>query len=114
MRMVLAVTLAIAPLLAKGNEPVKRLNESAAVFSEIMATPDKGIPQDLLAKVTWIVIVPPLKTGVSVIGSKYGGSVGFQIGGSGLALERAAAKLISLLNKYSARERTSKSTGSSQ
>ena len=232
MRMILAATLAIAPLLAKGNEPVKRLNEAAAVFAEIMAAPDKGIPQDMLANAHCIVIVPSLKTAAFLVGGKYGkgylscrnrsgagwsapgtvrvegGSVGFQIGGSttdlimlvmnargadkllsskftlgaegsvaagpvgrtataqtdaqmhaeilswsrsqglfaGLALEgatlrqdlddnatlygkrlenreivttsvrmpKAAAKLIALLNKYSARERTSKSTGSSQ
>ena len=232
MRMILAATLVLAPLMAKNNDSVKRLNEAAAVFSEIMATPDKGIPQDMLANAHCIVIVPSLKTAAFVVGGKYGkgyvscrskvgpgwsapgtvriegGSVGFQIGGSttdlimlvmnergadkllsskftlgaegsvaagpvgrtataqtdaqmhaeilswsrsqglfaGLALEgatlrqdlddnaqlygkrlenreivttavrtpQAAAKLISLLNKYSARERTSTSTGSSQ
>ncbi len=41
MRMILAATLAIAPLLAKDSEPVKRLDESAVVFSEVMATPDR-------------------------------------------------------------------------
>ncbi len=45
MRMILAATLAIMPLLAKNNEAAKRLDESAAVFSEVMAAPDKGIPQ---------------------------------------------------------------------
>jgi SH3 domain-containing YSC84-like protein 1 len=232
MRMILTATLAIAPLLAKDSEPAKRLDEATAVFSEIMATPDKGIPQDMLANAHCIVIVPGLKTAAFVVGGKYGkgylscrnksgigwsapgtvriegGSVGFQIGGSttdlimlvmsdrgadkllaskftlgaegsvaagpvgrtataqtdaqmhaeilswsrsqglfaGLALEgatlrqdlddnatlygkklenraivttpvrtpKAAAKLIGLLNKYSAQERTSKSTGSSQ
>ena len=34
MRMILAATLAIVPLLAKNNEAVKRLDEAAAVFSE--------------------------------------------------------------------------------
>ena len=63
MRMILAATLAIAPLaiaplLAKDNDNVKRLNDAAVVFSEIMATPDKGIPQDLLADAHCIVIVP--------------------------------------------------------
>ena len=72
MRMILAATLAIAPLLAKGNEPVKRLNEAAAVFSEIMATPDKGIPQDMLANAHCIVIVPRLKTAAFLVGGKYG------------------------------------------
>ena len=63
MRMILAAALAIVPMLAaKDSEPVKRLDESAAVFSEIMATPDRGIPQDLLAKAYCIVIVPSMKT----------------------------------------------------
>src|ERR1051326_5670104 len=232
MRTILLVTLALEPLMAKDSTPVRRLDEAAAVFGEIMATPDKGIPEDMLANAHCIVIVPGLKTAAFVVGGKYGkgyvscrnksgdgwsapgtvriegGSVGFQIGGSetdlimlvmnergadkllsskftlgaegsvaagpvgrtataqtdaqmhaeilswsrtqglfaGLALEgatlrqdlddnaklygsrmenrqivttgvptpRAATKLIALLTKYSARERTSKSTGSSQ
>ena len=106
MRMILAATLAIVPLLAKDNDSVKRLNEATMVFSEIMATPDKGIPQDMLANAHCIVIVPSLKTAAFLVGGKYGkgyvscrkksgvgwsapgtvriegGSVGFQIGGS--------------------------------
>jgi lipid-binding SYLF domain-containing protein len=104
--MILAATLAIAPLVARDNGTAKRLDEAAAVFSEVMATPDKGIPQDLLANAHCIVIVPSLKTAAFVVGGKYGkgflscrrkngvgwsapgtvriegGSVGFQIGGS--------------------------------
>ena len=232
MRMIVAAALAMVPLLAKDNEGLKRLNEAAAVFSEVMATPDKGIPQEMLENAHCIVIVPGLKTAAFLVGGKYGkgyvscrnkggngwsapgtvriegGSVGFQIGGSttdlimlvmnargadkllsskftlgaegsvaagpvgrtataqtdaqmhaeilswsrsqglfaGLALEgatlrqdlddnaalygrkienreivttgvrvpKAAARLIALLNKYSARERTSTSSGSSQ
>ncbi len=125
MRMILMTTLAIAPLLAQDNEPAKRLDEAAAVFSEIMATPDKGIPQDLLGNAHCIVIVPGLKTAAFVVGGKYGkgylscrnksgsgwsapgtvriegGSVGFQIGGSETDLimlvmnERGADKLLS-------------------
>jgi lipid-binding SYLF domain-containing protein len=123
--MILVATLAIVPLLAKGNDSVKRLNEAAAVFSEIMAAPDKGIPQDMLANAHCIVIVPSLKTAAFLIGGKYGkgyvscrskvgvgwsapgtvriegGSVGFQIGGSTTDLimlvmnERGADKLLS-------------------
>ena len=98
--------LAAATLLAKENEPVQRLTEAAAVFEEVMKTPDKGIPQDLLEKAHCIVIVPGLKKAAFIIGGKYGkgyvscrqadgtgwsapgtvriegGSVGFQIGGS--------------------------------
>ena len=72
MRMILAATLAIVPLLAKDNEGVKRLNEAAAVFSEVMAAPDKGIPEDMLANSHCIVIVPSLKTAAFLVGGKYG------------------------------------------
>jgi lipid-binding SYLF domain-containing protein len=106
MRFILLTTLALTPLLAKDNEPAKRLDEAAAVFSEVMAAPDKGIPQELLENAHCIVIVPDLKTGAFILGGKYGkgymscrnkgvagwsapatvriegGSVGFQIGGS--------------------------------
>jgi lipid-binding SYLF domain-containing protein len=125
MRMILAATLAIVPLLAKDSEPAKRLEEAAAVFSEVMATPDSGIPEELLANAHCIVIVPGLKTAAFVVGGKYGkgylscrsksgkgwsapgtvriegGSVGFQIGGSTTDLimlvmnERGAEKLLS-------------------
>jgi len=102
----LAVTLAVSALLAADDGPIKRLDEAAAVFSEIMATPDRGIPQELLEKAHCIVIVPELKTGAFIVGGKYGkgylscrnkggagwsapgtvriegGSVGFQIGAS--------------------------------
>ena len=125
MKLILAATLAIVPLLAKGGDSVKRLNEAAAVFSEVMAAPDKGIPQDMLANAHCIVIVPSLKTAAFVVGGKYGkgyiscrsrsgpgwsapgtvriegGSVGFQIGGSTTDLimlvmnARGADKLLS-------------------
>jgi lipid-binding SYLF domain-containing protein len=120
----LAATLALTPLLAADNEAAKRLDDAAAVFSEIMATPDKGIPQELLENAHCIVIVPDLKTAAFVVGGKYGkgylscrnksvvgwsapatvriegGSVGFQIGGSSTDLimlvmsERGADKLL--------------------
>jgi len=106
MRRILLTALAITPLLAADREPAKRLDEAAAVFSEVMAAPDKGIPQELIENAHCIVIVPDLKTGAFIIGAKYGkgylscrnrrgpgwsapatvriegGSVGFQIGGS--------------------------------
>ena len=120
----MATALAFTPLLAADNEPAQRLDESAAVLSEIMATPDKGIPEDLLANAHCIVIVPGLKTAAFGVGGKYGkgylscrrsgagwsapatvriegGSVGFQIGASSTDLimlvmsERGADKLLS-------------------
>jgi SH3 domain-containing YSC84-like protein 1 len=124
MKRILLTALALAPLLAAASEPVKRLDEAAAVFSEVMAAPDRGIPQDLLETAHCIVIVPGLKTAAFVFGGKYGkgymscrnanqtgwsapgtvriegGSVGFQIGGSETDLimlvmsERGADKLL--------------------
>ena len=121
----LFVFLALTPLFAQDPEPVKRLDEAAAVFSEIMATPDNGIPHDLLEKAHCIVIVPGLKKGAFIVGGKYGkgylscrtkngegwsapgtvriegGSVGLQIGGSETDLimlvmnERGADRLLS-------------------
>lgn len=88
------------------DETGARLHEAATVFSEIMATPDKSIPQDLLEKAHCVAIVPSMKKGAFIVGAKYGkgfiscrkanrtgwsapgairvegGSVGFQIGGS--------------------------------
>lgn len=126
MKVILIATLALVPLVAKdkGNESAKRLNEAAAVFTEIMATPDKGIPQDMLGNAHCIVIVPGMKSAAFLIGGKYGkgyvscrrkggpgwsapgtvriegGSFGFQIGGSETDLimlvmnERGADKLL--------------------
>jgi lipid-binding SYLF domain-containing protein len=66
MKSILVAALAVAPLLAADKESVKRLAESAAVFSEVMATPDKGIPQEMLENAHCIVIVPSVKTAAFV------------------------------------------------
>jgi lipid-binding SYLF domain-containing protein len=84
----------------------QRLQDAAAVFNEIMSTPDKGIPEDLLTKAQCVVIIPGMKGAALGIGGKYGrgyaecrnpsgngwgapaavrvegGSFGFQLGGS--------------------------------
>ena len=73
MRLVIVAGLALSTtLLAVDNEPANRLGEAASVFSQIMSTPDKGIPQDLLDKAHCIVIVPGLKTAAFIVGGKYG------------------------------------------
>jgi lipid-binding SYLF domain-containing protein len=108
----LAVVVVSAPLVKElrgspvvAGDTEKRLDEAADVLSEIMSAPDKGIPEDLLAKAACVVVVPSVKKGAFIIGAKYGrgfivcrkpvrgwsapagvkvegGSVGFQIGGS--------------------------------
>jgi lipid-binding SYLF domain-containing protein len=110
---------------AEKSTALQRLDEAAAVFQEIMSTPDRSIPQDLLDKAHCIVVVPGLKKGAFIVGAKYGkgflscrkkgaagwsapgtvrvegGSLGFQIGGSESDVvmlvmnERGATKLLS-------------------
>ena len=48
--------------MAKVSEPVPRLDEATCVFSENVAAPDKGTPQELLENAHYIVVVPDLKT----------------------------------------------------
>ena len=72
MRSMIVAALALTPLMAKVSEPIQRLNEATAVFSEIMGAPDKGIPQELLENAHCFVIVPDLKTAAFVVGAKYG------------------------------------------
>jgi len=86
------------------DDDVARTQKSAQVFKEIMDTPDKGIPRDLLDSAKCIAIIPGDKKFAFVFGGSYGrgvatcrtehgwsapvflamdgGSVGYQIGGS--------------------------------
>src|SRR6202167_2020296 len=81
-----------------------RMQKAAQVFREIMDTPDKGIPHDLLDTAKCIAIIPGDKKFAFIFGGNYGrgvascrtahgwsapmfialdgGSVGYQIGGS--------------------------------
>jgi len=106
-KVALALSISSAAfMLQAADTPAERLSDSAKVFNEIMATPDKGIPQDLLEKAHCVVIVPGMKQAGFVLGAKYGkgfavcrgegnhgwgateairvegGSFGFQIGAS--------------------------------
>jgi lipid-binding SYLF domain-containing protein len=49
-----------------------RLKETGTVFSEIMGTADKGIPEELLGEAHCIVIIPGMKSGAIGLGGKYG------------------------------------------
>lgn len=95
-----------AGMLFAGENAGERLKASADVMKEIMATPDKAIPQELLQSSQCVVIVPGMKKAAFIIGAKYGkgfllcrqasgvgwsapgaimvegGSFGFQLGGS--------------------------------
>ncbi len=67
----LSVLTAAAPLFA-GDTPQERLHDATQVLTEIMATPDKGIPQDLLDKAACVLIVPGVKQAAFLVGGKYG------------------------------------------
>ena len=61
-----------AATLQAGIQSADRLNAAASVFREIMATPDRAIPQGLLDRASCIIVVPGLKKAGFVIGAKFG------------------------------------------
>jgi|SRR5688572_6220133 len=70
-RITLILTLSALPLVL-AEEAVERLTEANKVFSEIMATPDKGIPRELVAKARCVVIIPAMKKAGFIVGGQYG------------------------------------------
>lgn len=70
----LALAAACSPVFAtdEKSKTNERLDDAASLFSEVMGTPDKAIPQNLLDKAYCIVLVPGLKKGGFVFAGKYG------------------------------------------
>lgn len=101
-----AVTLAGGAFAAEAAS--SRLESAATVLNEIMATPDKGIPSDILGSAKCVAVVPNLIKGGFIFGGAHGrgmatcrtatgwsapapvtttgGSVGLQIGGQSVDL----------------------------
>ena len=99
----LAVSLS-ARASSNREDDIRRIQDSAQIFEEIMGTPDKAIPQDLLDSAECIAIIPAEKKLAFFVGGNYGkglvtcrapkswsapvflsvggGSLGFQWGGS--------------------------------
>jgi len=73
-RFTLAIALGSGLLLANDEKSKtdERLAAAADLFSEVMGTPDKSIPQDLLNKSYCVVVVPSVKQAAFVVGAKYG------------------------------------------
>ena len=70
---VLAFLLAGQLSMAWGaNKQEKRLIRASEVFQEIMDTPDKGIPKDLLARAACIGIIPSVKKFAFGFGGRHG------------------------------------------
>jgi lipid-binding SYLF domain-containing protein len=102
-----ALALGLVPSALAGsdrNDDIERIRHATEVFHEIMATPDKAIPQELLESAKCIAVIPGEKQAAFVVGGTYGkglatcrtnggwsaplfvalggGSIGFQIGAS--------------------------------
>lgn len=103
-RTMLIASLAASAVFAQEKSPDTRLNNATIVLREIMGSPDKGIPEELIESAQCVVVVPDLLKGAFIVGGKYGrgfascrhgngwsapaavriegGSFGFQLGGS--------------------------------
>ena len=67
---VLASTMAVAA--DEPSEQVKRMDASAAVLDEIMGTPDKGIPEELLDSAKCVAVIPSMVKIGFVFGGRHG------------------------------------------
>ena len=54
---------------------VKRVGAAATVLDEIMGTPDKGIPKEILESAKCVAVVPSMIKGGFIIGARYGKGV---------------------------------------
>jgi len=56
-------------------DEVKRINNSAVVLNEILAAPDKGIPEDIMQSAVCVGVAPSLVKGGFIFGAEYGKGV---------------------------------------
>src|SRR5262245_61728054 len=95
--------LTLAPHVVAQQVETDRLTEAARVLDEVLAAPDKGVPESIVDKAQAIVVIPSTVKGALIIGAQRGkgvmsaktasgwsapafvtltgGSLGFQIGG---------------------------------
>src|SRR5262245_23204990 len=103
-----SVLVATSALAALTKEDVKKLDESAAVLTEMRAAPDRGIPERIWNNAKCVLVIPSLKKAAFIIGGEFGtgvmscrhgnrwgapvfmemtkGSAGFQIGAQSVDL----------------------------
>ncbi len=101
---VAGLVLVLPALASDRDDDLGRIQKATQVFQEIMRTPDRGIPRDLLEKSRCVAIIPGEEKAAFIFGGNYGkglatcriengwsapmfvavggGSVGFQIGAS--------------------------------
>lgn len=75
-KLLLALMLLSLPAFAADREKVvERLNEAATVLDEIMAAPDKGIPEEIIGSAKCVAVVPSYLKGGFIVGASYGKGV---------------------------------------
>jgi lipid-binding SYLF domain-containing protein len=76
MKRLIAMLIAccVLPLCAQEKEQ-DRVKESSNVLKEILSSPDKGIPKDLLDKAECVVVFPSVKKAAFGVGASYGRGV---------------------------------------
>jgi len=74
--LVVLASLATAARAADDRDKiVDRIDSAATVLNEIMAAPDKGIPEEVIGSAQCIAVVPSLLKGGFVVGAAYGKGV---------------------------------------
>jgi lipid-binding SYLF domain-containing protein len=103
-----AIAMAVPAFAQSKDKLINRLDASQQILNQIMATPDKQIPDSILKSATCVAVVPGMLKGAFIFGAEYGqgvatcrtghgwsgpvfirmagGSWGFQIGGKGTDL----------------------------
>ncbi len=72
----LLITATLSAFSQEDNAKLEeRLTSAQAVMNEIMATPDKGIPQGILRGARCVTVIPAYKKGAFVVGAQYGKGV---------------------------------------
>jgi len=104
----LSLAICASAFAADDTKASERVQAAATVLDDIMGTPDKAIPEEVLKSAECVAVVPSLLKGGFVVGARYGrglascrtekgwsapafftvsgGSVGFQIGGQAIDL----------------------------
>ncbi len=72
LRAVLIAGLAASFTFAQEKSPDSRLRNAAMALRDVMGSPDKGIPEELIERAQCVVVVPDLVKGAFFIGGKYG------------------------------------------
>src|SRR3954447_3753521 len=75
--LVLVLSLSLSAFGKKSGkeDQLDRLQSAATVLDEIMAAPDKGVPEEILKSAQCVAVVPSMLKGGFVVGAAYGKGV---------------------------------------